>query len=161
MKNFDDNFINNIAKKLLALIEEAEKSKPFAAILFSVDKGKRVEKFGKIVVSAYNTEISSGNPNAHAEINVINMASKKLSDAIFDGEGKEDFYLFVSTRPCPKCTAAIVDAQIFNVYFLFDNEYKKSISEMIISAKEKDLGTKFTFSEISSTWKQKFKDLLS
>jgi len=73
-------------------------------------------------------------------------------------EQREEFCLFVSTRPCPKCTAAIVDAQIFNVYFLYENNYKKAITEMIIAAKKAD--RKFTFREIESpTWNEEFRRL--
>ena len=150
MQKFTKRFTGKIDKRIRRLLKEAgESNKPHAAILYSVDKNK---KFGRhqstrIVVSAYNTEKTSGNSNNHAEINVLNMAAKILSDEMFDIEGnyksiaarEKDFYLFVNTRPCPKCTAAIVDAQIFNVYFQVENNYKIAVSKKIIAAKDRDI----------------------
>lgn len=112
MSQFEKAFIARTAKKLFALIDEADGSKPYAAILYARPRHKSLERNGRVVASAYNTEVTSGNSNAHAEMNVLNMAAKVLNDAAqLPVPKREEFYLFVSTRSCPKCTAAIVDAQ--------------------------------------------------
>lgn len=150
MGKFPKKFYKKINKEIRHLLKEAgESNKPYAAILYSVDKGKKLGRHQstRIVVSAYNTEKTSGNSNNHAEINVLNMAAKVLTDEMFDIAGnykpiagrEKDFYLFINTRPCPKCTAAIVDAQIFNVYFQLENNYKIGVSKKIIAAKDRDI----------------------
>jgi tRNA(Arg) A34 adenosine deaminase TadA len=116
---------------------------------------------GQVVAASINTEIQSGNPNAHAEVNVINMAARILSDELSRGIRRRlEFCLFVNTRPCPKCTDAIADTQIFNVCFLWDNEYKLAIAESILRAKEDDLARKgihrtFVFDSIGTSMKGK------
>lgn len=132
MKTFSPEFTSCVANKLRNLIREAHPKKPYAAVLYAVPHGKDIESDGIVIASGYNTEMTSGNPSAHAETNVLNMAAKSLFDAHRRSDKLVDFYLFVSTRPCPKCTAAIVDSEILDVYFLYENDFEPDISAKII-----------------------------
>ena len=49
---------------------------------------------------------------AHAEINAINKACKKLKSWRLNGAE-----MYVTVEPCPMCAGAIVNARISKVYF--------------------------------------------
>ena len=152
---FSNSFVDATAKELFSLLVKADRRKPFAAVLYAVQQAGSVVTGGRKLASAINTEYQDRNPNAHAEINVIDMAAEVLfKDLQLPIEKRRKFCLFVSTRPCPKCTAAIVDAQIFNVYFFYDNNYKKKVAEAIVEAKEAP--RTFAFQELNSRWKNEF-----
>jgi len=78
---FRQDFIDQVAERLIRLLADADSRKPFAAALFVVNQQEELVTTGRIVASGINTEFQGGNPNAHAEINVINMAAKVLFDA--------------------------------------------------------------------------------
>ena len=152
-------------ERLRRLISEARGAgqKAYAAALYVFPRSADIDS-ATIVASAYNTERTSGNSNAHAEINVLNMAAKILTEAIFDSQGREipvgqrtiDFCLLVNTRPCPKCTAAIADCQVFNVYFYRENGFMKSVSEAILAAKTERAGRDFVFKQVPSEFVDDF-----
>lgn len=79
------------------------KGGPFGAIIV---------KDGKIIAEGFNTVTSSNDPTAHAEVNTIRAACKKLNT--FDLTGCE---LYTSCEPCPMCLAAIYWAGISKVYY--------------------------------------------
>jgi len=163
--NLGKEFIKQVASHLRYLLENvADPKNPYVAILYSTKKDNDLNTHGKIVASACNTEEISGNSNSHAEINILTMASKLLHNTRADSEGnyisikdrEYEFFLFVNTRSCPKCTQAILDAQIFNVIFMYDNDYMKKISEELIleknnyiEKKECKNGTYFHFCTIN------------
>lgn len=74
--------------------------------------GAIVEKDGKIIARGHNTVILSKDPTAHAEINVIRMATQILGTHDLSG-----CTLYVNAEPCPMCLSAIIWANIKNVYF--------------------------------------------
>ncbi len=74
--------------------------------------GAVIVKDGKIVASAHNQVLKSNDPTAHAEINAIRKASKKLNN--FD---LSDCILYTSCQPCPMCLGAIFWARIRTVYY--------------------------------------------
>ena len=76
---------------------------PFGAIII---------KDNKIIASAHNRVLISKDPTAHAEINAIRLASKKLGS--FDLSG---CILYTTCMPCPMCLGAIMWARIQNVYY--------------------------------------------
>ena len=67
---------------------------------------------GKVIAKAHNTVIKDNDPTAHAEINAIRKASKKLKN--FDLNKCE---LYTTCEPCPMCFAAIHWARIKKVYY--------------------------------------------
>ncbi|MDF9866783.1 tRNA(adenine34) deaminase [Bacilli bacterium PM5-3] len=78
----------------------------------------------KIIARAHNTNHNDNNPLNHAEINVINQASKILNNKILD-----DCIMYVTLEPCMMCTGAIINARIKKVFFsTFDLKYGAILS---------------------------------
>lgn len=67
---------------------------------------------GKVIAKAYNKRESTQRATAHAEIIVIEKASKKLKSWRLDGAE-----LYVTVEPCAMCAGAIVNSRIRKVYF--------------------------------------------
>lgn len=92
--------------------EEALKNKknnyteggPFGAVI--------TDKMGNIIASSHNTVISSCDPTAHAEVNTIREACKKLGT-----HDLSECILYTSCYPCPMCLSAIIWANIKEVYY--------------------------------------------
>lgn len=78
-------------------------SSPFGAVIV---------KDNNVISVAHNTVVPDSDPTAHAEINAIRMACKKLNT--FDLTG---CVLYTSCYPCPMCLAAIKWANITVVYY--------------------------------------------
>ena len=76
---------------------------PFGAVIL---------KNGEIVSIAHNTVIESKDPTAHAEVNAIRLATKKLNTHDLTG-----CTLYVNAEPCPMCLSAIIWANIKEVYY--------------------------------------------
>jgi guanine deaminase len=74
--------------------------------------GAAIVKDGKIISKAHNEVIKTNNPTAHAEINAIKKASKKL--ATFDLSGCE---IYTTCMPCPMCLGAIKWANIKVIHY--------------------------------------------
>lgn len=74
--------------------------------------GAVIVKNGEIISSAHNTVIESCDATAHAEINAIRKASKKLGT-----HDLSDCILYTSCEPCPMCLSAIIWANIKEVYY--------------------------------------------
>lgn len=66
----------------------------------------------EIIARGYNKRNTMKNPLYHAEIEIINEASKKVNDWRL-----EDCTLYVTVEPCPMCAGAIVQARIPRVVF--------------------------------------------
>ena len=76
---------------------------PFAAL---------VVRDGEIIAEGVNNVTLNNDPTAHAEINAIRIASRKLGT--FDLSG---CILYSSCEPCPMCLGAIYWARISRVCF--------------------------------------------
>lgn len=74
--------------------------------------GAAIVKNNKIISIASNTVLSSKDPTAHAEINAIRKASKKLKTY-----NLSDCTLYTTAYPCPMCLAAIMWSNINQVYY--------------------------------------------
>jgi guanine deaminase len=74
--------------------------------------GAVIVKDGEIIARAHNTVIESIDATAHAEVNAIRLASKKLNT-----HDLSDCVLYTSAEPCPMCLSAIIWANIKEVYF--------------------------------------------
>ncbi|MCL2484930.1 MAG: nucleoside deaminase [Endomicrobia bacterium] len=102
---------NTIDDKLIKLAAEnvkKHKGGPFSAIIV---------KNGKILSSASNNVISKNDPTAHAEIEAIRKAAKKLKN--FSLSGCE---IYTSCQPCPMCLSAIYWADIKKNYYYADTK---------------------------------------
>jgi len=76
---------------------------PFGAVIVKDDE---------VVAVASNSVTRDNDPTAHAEVNAIRMACKKLGT--FDLSGCE---IYASCEPCPMCLASIYWARIGKLYY--------------------------------------------
>ncbi len=67
---------------------------------------------GTLVAKAYNQPISSNNPTAHAEIEVIRKASELIKNYRL-----VDMTLYVTLEPCTMCFGAMVHARISRLVY--------------------------------------------
>lgn len=79
--------------------------------------GAVVVKDGKIVAATGNTVTPDNDPTAHAEVNAIRMACRKLGT--FQLTGCE---VYASCEPCPMCLGAIYWARPDKVYYASTKE---------------------------------------
>lgn len=73
--------------------------------------GAVVVRRGKIIARGWNRVTSANDPTAHAEVNAIRAACRKLKTFQLD-----DCELYASCEPCPMCLAAIYWARIKTVF---------------------------------------------
>ena len=90
--------------------EQAEKGMksneggPFGAVI--------TDKDGNIISVANNQVLKNNDPTAHAEVQAIREACKKLNTHDLSG-----YILYTSCEPCPMCLSAIIWANIKEVYY--------------------------------------------
>ncbi|MDD2380168.1 MAG: nucleoside deaminase [Mariniphaga sp.] len=111
---------------------------PFGAVIVKGDK---------IVAEGYNRVIAENDPTAHAEVEVIRKACKKLNSFQLTG-----CVIYTSCEPCPMCMAAIYWARLQKVYFactrkdaadiLFDDHF------ISVEMQKKPADRQIEFSEI-------------
>jgi tRNA(adenine34) deaminase len=90
-------------------MKEAEKgidegNSPFGAVL--------TDKKGHVISTTHNTAATACDPTAHAEINLLRQAGKKLKTTIF-----KEYYLFCNAESCSMCMSAAIKAGITHFYF--------------------------------------------
>ncbi|WP_316809129.1 nucleoside deaminase [Pedobacter agri] len=74
--------------------------------------GSVIVRDGKVLSAEQNTVTRDCDPTAHAEINAIRAASKKIGKADLSG-----CILYTSAEPCPMCLSAIYWSNITQVYY--------------------------------------------
>ena len=77
-----------------------------------VPVGALVVKDGKVIGRGYNAPISSKDPTAHAEIQALREATKKLDNYRLEGCS-----LYVTLEPCAMCAGAIMHARIARLVY--------------------------------------------
>jgi len=82
---------------------ETQGGGPFGAVIVKGDT---------IIAAASNHVTTANDPTAHAEINAIREACKKLNT--FDLSNCE---IYASCEPCPMCLASIYWARIHKIYY--------------------------------------------
>ena len=88
---------------LLSVESVADGGGPFGAVIV---------KDGEIVAGSANSVTLDNDPTAHAEVNTIRQACKKLGT--FD---LSDCVIYTSCEPCPMCLGAIYWAHIKRIYY--------------------------------------------
>ncbi|QWC00555.1 nucleoside deaminase [Mycoplasmatota bacterium] len=98
-------------KKYMSLaIEEARKTMnldiggPFGAII--------IDQKGNILSIVSNTVLGDHDPTAHAEMNAIRKATKKINS-----HDLSNCTLYTTAYPCPMCLGAIIWSNIKQVYY--------------------------------------------
>ena len=74
--------------------------------------GAVIVKDGEIVAGSANSVTRDNDPTAHAEVNTIRLACRKLGT--FD---LSDCVIYTSCEPCPMCLGAIYWAHISRIYY--------------------------------------------
>lgn len=74
--------------------------------------GAVIVRDGSVIGEGANTVIGSRDPTAHAEVNAIRDACRKLGD--FSLAGSE---LYTTCEPCPMCLAATYWARIERIWY--------------------------------------------
>ena len=100
--------MNENEKWMSLALEQARKAEregevPVGAILI---------KNGLLVAEAHNQPISKNDASAHAEIQLIRSAGKKLKNYRLTGTS-----LYVTLEPCAMCLGAIIHARISNIFY--------------------------------------------
>ena len=99
--NEDEKWMNLALKQARKAEEQGEV--PVGAILV---------KDGLVIARAHNQPISTNNATAHAEIQLIKAAGKKLKNYRLTGTS-----LYVTLEPCAMCLGAIMHARIKRLIF--------------------------------------------
>jgi len=99
--NEDEKWMNLALKQAIKAEEKGEV--PVGAILV---------KDGRVVAKAYNKPISTNDASAHAEIQLIRAAGKKLANYRLTNTT-----LYVTLEPCTMCFGAIQHARIQRMVF--------------------------------------------
>ncbi len=102
-----------IKESEINLINKFKDGGPFGAVII---------KDGEIISSAHNTVLKSKDATAHAEINAIREASRKLNTHDLSG-----CILYTSAQPCPMCLSAIIWANIKEVFYANTKEEANDI----------------------------------
>ncbi|MFQ3675047.1 MAG: tRNA adenosine(34) deaminase TadA [Endomicrobiia bacterium] len=81
-----------------------------------VPVGAVVVKNNKIISKGYNSNITTNDPSAHAEIVAIKKAAKKLKNYRLN-----DCEIYVTLEPCPMCAGAMVYARIKKLFYAVED----------------------------------------
>jgi len=100
--------MNDDEKWMSLALEQARKAEEEG----EVPVGAVLVKDGLLVASAHNQPISTNDPTAHAEIQLLRAAGKKLKNYRFTGTS-----LYVTLEPCAMCLGAIMHARIERLVF--------------------------------------------
>jgi guanine deaminase len=101
---------NNHKQLMEIAIDEARRTMnldfggPFGALI--------INQNNEIIAVASNTVLRDHDPTAHAEINAIRKATKKLGT-----HDLSNCILYTTAYPCPMCLGAIIWSNIKKVYF--------------------------------------------
>ena len=87
-------------------IKEAKKSSE------KLKCGVVIAKNGKIVAKAHNTQIKDNNSTAHAEINVLKLAGRKVGNKNLDG-----CEVYCTCEPCIMCLTALAFANVQKIFY--------------------------------------------
>jgi len=77
-----------------------------------VPVGAILVKDGLVVASAHNQPISTNDPTAHAEIQLLRAAGEELKNYRLTGTS-----LYVTLEPCAMCLGAIMHARVDRIVF--------------------------------------------
>lgn len=104
--NINKQKMEEVMKKVMKEVDIAinEHNSPFAAFL--------LDNNGNILFKAHNTSNSKIDPTAHAEINLIRKACKKLQT-----KDLSDYIIISNAWSCSMCMSAAIKSKIKNYIF--------------------------------------------
>lgn len=99
--------LNKIITENIDIIEKDlnQYGGPFGAVI--------IDKDYNVIAAGWNTVTGTNDPTAHAEVNAIRNACKRLET--FDLTG---YSIIATGYPCPMCLSAIMWANIKDVYYV-------------------------------------------
>ena len=100
--------MNEDEKWMSLALEQARKAEEEG----EVPVGAILVKDGLLIAKAHNQPISTNDPTAHAEIQLIRAAGKKLKNYRLTGTS-----LYVTLEPCAMCLGAIMHARVERIVF--------------------------------------------
>ena len=100
--------MNEDEKWMSLALEQAKKAEEYG----DVPVGAILVKDGLLVAKAHNQPISTNDPTAHAEIQLIRKAGEKLKNYRLTGTS-----LYVTLEPCAMCLGAIMHARVEHIVF--------------------------------------------
>jgi tRNA(Arg) A34 adenosine deaminase TadA len=77
---------------------------PFGAVI--------VDTLGDVVAAEHNRVQETFDPSAHAEINAIRVACRRMRMPTLEG-----YRLYVDKEPCPMCLVCAIEAKLSAVYY--------------------------------------------
>lgn len=104
---FDEKLLRRAIE--IAADARAHGNHPFGALLADAN--------GSILLEAENTVITTKDITAHAELNLMRLASQKYSP-----EELKKCTLYTSTEPCPMCAGAIFWGDVGRVIYALSEE---------------------------------------
>lgn len=113
-------------------IEEAKR----AAGLSQYPLGAVVVRNGRVLAIAHTTLHKDNDPSAHAEMNAIRTAAKKVRSRYL-----ERAWLYTTQEPCPMCTAVAIWAKMQGIVF-------GATKDDALKIFRKQKGKKFTWRQI-------------
>ena len=112
-------------KKCLTLAKKSE-------IKNEIPVGALLTQNNIILAESHNLSINTNDPTAHAEINVIRLACKKINNYRINNS-----VLYTTLEPCLMCVGAICEARIERVVFGAYSNSESSIGEKFKVLKER------------------------
>jgi len=100
--------MNDDEKWMALALEQANKAEEDG----EVPVGAILVKDGLLIAKAHNQPISTNDVTAHAEIQLLRAAGKKLKNYRLTGTS-----LYVTLEPCAMCLGAIMHARVEHVIF--------------------------------------------
>lgn len=104
--------MNDAAARDLALMARALELARRAGAEGEVPVGALIVRDNEIVGEGWNRTIGGADPSAHAEIEALRAAGRKLGNYRFPGA-----HLYVTLEPCVMCAGAIVHARVARVIY--------------------------------------------
>lgn len=101
MKNNEDHMHHCLKLAGSVAVNEV----PVAALVVNISTGE-------IIASGLNTREAEQSVLAHAEINALQLAAKKLGSWNLSGHA-----IYISLEPCPMCAGAILQSHISQIIF--------------------------------------------
>ena len=100
--------MNEDEKWMSLALEQARKAEEEG----EVPVGAILVKDGLLIAKAHNQPLSTNDPTAHAELQLLRAAGKKLKNYRLTGTS-----LYVTLEPCAMCLGAIMHARVEHVVF--------------------------------------------
>lgn len=98
-----------------------------------------VDRAGVVVATGHNRREELSDPTAHAEIEALRAAAKKLGRWRLD-----DLTLYVTLEPCPMCAGALLNARVERVVYGCRDDKAGAVHSLFVIGLDPRLNHRFT-----------------